>query len=239
MAALGAVLALAGAGWPGAASRCLEDIRCYCEATHEGWFRQPANAASNVVFFLTSAYVAQRSRHMRRESATIALLFAAMLTFVGFGSMVFHGGLTTWGAVFDAVSIFATLGLVTGVTLLRAQVIGLRGLVTVTLGTTAIGALYRLFIFPVTAPLALLFLLLIGYVELRMPKRTLGRRWVAAAWLSFAAGVGLWVLSATPGAPLCYPESVWQGHAFWHAAAAVALLCLWRHVELELCLTAE
>jgi hypothetical protein len=48
--------------------------------------------------------------------------------------------------------------------------------------------------------------------------------------LGFAAIVGR--LSAT-GGPLCRPESLLQGHGFWHLAAAIAVTwwALLRHPE--------
>jgi len=37
------------------------------------------------------------------------------------------------------------------------------------------------------------------------------------------SAIGVWFLSAGEGLPLCAPQSVWQGHALWHALTAVSV----------------
>ena len=57
-----------------------------------------------------------------------------------------------------------------------------------------------------------------GVMMRASPRRHL--RLTALGILAIGALVG--TLSRT-GGPLCRPDSIWQGHGFWHVAAAVAL----------------
>jgi hypothetical protein len=65
---------------------------------------------------------------------------------------------------------------------------------------------------------ALLAIAVIGFVAVVRQKRVL--RLQAVAVLAVGGLVG--TLSRT-GWPLCDPDSIWQGHGFWHLAAAAAL----------------
>ena len=53
-----------------------------------------------------------------------------------------------------------------------------------------------------------------------LPRQRRVLRLQAVAILGVGGAVG--TLSRT-GGPLCYPDSIWQGHGFWHLAAATSL----------------
>jgi hypothetical protein len=71
---------------------------------------------------------------------------------------------------------------------------------------------------PVQAVLAVAVLAAVAF-----PKQQRPRRLLAVAILALGSVVG--TLSRT-GGPLCNPDSLWQGHGFWHLAAA-ASLAIW------------
>jgi hypothetical protein len=56
--------------------------------------------------------------------------------------------------------------------------------------------------------------------------------YLAAAVVAFLAAYAAWLPSRT-GFPLCYPESLWQGHALWHilCAASVGFVYLYGRSE--------
>lgn len=56
---------------------------------------------------------------------------------------------------------------------------------------------------------------------------TVGHRPPALASAIFTSGLVVWFFSRT-GGPLCDPDSVIQGHAVWHVAAAAAFAVLFR-----------
>lgn len=53
-----------------------------------------------------------------------------------------------------------------------------------------------------------------------LPRQQRALRLQAVAILALGGAVG--TLSRT-GGPLCNPDSLWQGHGFWHLAAAISL----------------
>jgi hypothetical protein len=53
-------------------------------------------------------------------------------------------------------------------------------------------------------------------------------KFLAAVFASFGIGAVVWQLSDT-GAPLCDPDSAFQGHGVWHASCAVAAWLLWQY----------
>jgi hypothetical protein len=68
----------------------------------------------------------------------------------------------------------------------------------------------------------------LGLASLIEVRRSLaGRRPPLLAAAVFSAGVVVWFLSRTGGA-LCNPDSLIQGHALWHVAAAAAVGILFR-----------
>jgi hypothetical protein len=71
---------------------------------------------------------------------------------------------------------------------------------------------------PVQAVLAVAVLAAVAFPIQKRP-----RRLQAVAILALGGVVG--TLSRT-GGPLCNPDSLWQGHGFWHLAAA-ASLAIW------------
>lgn len=51
------------------------------------------------------------------------------------------------------------------------------------------------------------------------------------------SAVAVWFLSLGEGLPLCEPDSIWQGHGFWHLGAAAAVTFMVLHVGRNLALT--
>jgi len=258
LAATAVFVALARAGWPGTPSRCLRDFVCYCERpTLEGLARQPWNAWSSLACAPFAVQVAADAAGVRtdrsldeprrRAGAEVGLLFAIAIAIEGMGSLYFHGSLTNWGAVLDAVGIAAIGGVVLLAALLRGGVVGIRG-VRWGLPAVVAGALvYRLFLVPVMAPLFLVLVLAIVLAERRAQRAEAGRRaeaprsrgadrwpargpWFARGMWLFGIGAAVLVLSALPGFPLCGGGLV-QGHALWHLLAAGASWACWRHAR--------
>jgi hypothetical protein len=171
-----------------------------------------------------------RDTELRRSAGGIGVLYAIAIAFEGLGSLFFHGSLTTWGAVLDAAGIAAIQGLVLLVTLLRAGVVGYRGVLVGWPLLVLVGLCYRALV-PVMAPLSLLFTIGI-FIGERRARRVAAptlelRRWFAGTVAMFVAGAIVLALSALPGFPLCSGRLV-QGHAVWHLIAALASGGCWR-----------
>ena len=57
-------------------------------------------------------------------------------------------------------------------------------------------------------------------------------RWLGLAGGIFLIGLVIWRLSHT-GAPLCYPESLLQGHAVWHLLCAISTAAIFVYYQSE------
>ena len=90
------------------------DISRWCERISSGYFREPANALSNIGFILTGIFMVWI---LSREEVTgqnlfigltsVSALYASASIFLGPGSMMMHGTHTVWGAWIDNVSMVA------------------------------------------------------------------------------------------------------------------------------------
>ncbi|HEX3774439.1 MAG TPA: ceramidase domain-containing protein [Polyangiaceae bacterium] len=231
---------LAADGFPGTPSACLTRFVCYCEVPRSGLARQPANTWSNIAFFPVAVWVALDAAKRALEHGALALrfglVFALAASVQGLSSMYFHGSLTTWGAISDAVSMFIVPGLLIAVNLLRLAWLGPALALAPVLASVVCAFAFRLFVFPSMAPLMLIFAIGIALGEWRANRRDENRK--ARGYFLLALGllgVGAltWTLSLRPGFPLCSSRMPW-GHAAWHVIAAALLGVLWLYVRATL-----
>jgi hypothetical protein len=239
VAGLGLVLAMGLAGWPGQPFDCAANP-CYCELTRPGLVKQLGNTWSNLGAVLAGLLLAVHAARLRTSPArvlrphpgldTLGLLLPPVLVFQGVGSMLFHAGLTTWGSALDAMSMFATTGLLVATNLHRLGVLPPPRIGPLWAALMGAGLLAGFLVPAAVANLVFLLFLTILGTEVLLTRR--GRTPSAAL---FRAGLGLhlvgitvWFLSASEGLPLCEPSTPWQGHALWHltAAGAVSLFAL-------------
>ena len=140
----------------------------------------------------------------RRDAATGVLVAA-----IGVGSIAFHGPMPIWGEFVHDLSIVLTLVWVLLVETRRTRFWHLGfGLAAATSITPTVAD-------PVQAVLAVGVLAAVSLQRAQRPYRL-----QAIAILALGSVVG--TLSRT-GGPLCEPDSLWQGHGFWHLSAATSL----------------
>jgi hypothetical protein len=171
-----------------------------CEAVSASWWGQPVNTATAFAFLAVAALIWWR----RSDRVT-----ATLVALIGVGSIAFHGPMPAWGEFLHDASIAWALVWVLAVDLDRRKWLPW-GLALVTLASLT----------PVLAdPAQTVLAVAVVVVELRAGSHRRARLW-AIGLLAVGAVVGR--LSRT-GWPLCDPTSLWQGHGFWHLAAAAAL----------------
>ncbi len=175
-----------------------------CERVLDSFWGQPVNTVTTLAFVVAGLVVAWR---------TDRGWVAAALLATGFGSFVFHGPMPPWGDWAHDVSLVWLL-----------LVAGLSG--TQFERPAGWPALVVLAIVIAAAPGAAdpLGALAAGYAIFAILWRSRSRRvWLAVGLLALGAVVGR--LSAT-GGPWCDPDTLLQGHGFWHLASAGAVV-LW------------
>jgi hypothetical protein len=223
----------AARGWPGAPSRCLHDIVCYCETPVDGWARQPFNTWSNLAcvppaLFIARDAAAQRE-HTPRVRYVLGSSFAFVLSAQGLGSMFFHGSLTQGGAVLDAVSLMLIPAIALGVNLLRLGYLKARQVPAFLGAASALALAFRLFVLPVMAPLVALVVILVLWTGARVWRlersNAVRRTWLGVLGVAAACTL-IWALSLRPGFPLC-PARWPLGHGVFHVAGAGLTTALW------------
>lgn len=178
-----------------------------CERILDGFLAQPANAVTSLGF-VGAAGLVWRTRHRG---------VAAALAATGIGSFLFHGPMWPGSQWAHDVSL-AWLLVSVGVSGTRWQRYG---------GLPALGAVGLLLgVVPVAGDAAA-GLAAAGAIGSALWRRRSGRTWLALGVLGLGAAVGR--LSATDG-PWCNPDTLLQGHSFWHLAAATAVI-LWATEE--------
>ena len=174
-----------------------------CERILESWWGQPVNTVTSAAFVVAAALV-----WWRRHDMPTALFLAA----IGAGSIAFHGPMPVWAEFLHDASIVLTLAWILLVETGRERSWPLAFAVGLAVSVKPVVA------DPAQALLAVAAIGVVLVVSRRRP-----RRLPAVGILAAGALVG--TLSRT-GGPLCDPDSIWQGHGFWHVAAAAALT-LW------------
>ena len=231
-------LMVGAGGWPGAISECVAAGDCSCEAIGSGLVAQPVTTVSSAAFLVVAAAVlAARPTAQCNRMTTEPVyrrLFVAVVVALTLGSAAFHGSLTEWGGWLDltAVHLFVSFVLWYDLAVLgeRSTRWFLTGyaLTNVALGA-AMWAVDNGYAKYTTGALILAALA----VEVGLARRVERRRgWLVTGIATYALGSALWVLWRQDG-PWCRPDSLLQGHALWHALAAVTVWCVYRYLRSE------
>ncbi|MGQ0848506.1 MAG: hypothetical protein ACT4OP_05220 [Actinomycetota bacterium] len=171
-----------------------------CERILDSWWGQPVNTATALSFVLSGLVIWR----LRRDRVT-ALLVAA----VGFGSVAFHGPMPWWGQFAHDLTIAWALVWVIFTEARRRH-----------WWPGAFGAASLLVLNPQAADLTQASLAALALFLVLKARDQRPARLTAAGLLAVGAVVG--TLSRT-GWPWCRPGAIWQGHGFWHIAAAASL----------------
>ena len=173
-----------------------------CEAITSGILGQPVNAVSTIVFLVVGFWV------MRQGSQARWIGIALIAT--GLGSFLFHGPMPPGNEWAHDVSLAWLLAVIAGY--------GTRWENWSRVPTALILAVLTFLVPAVADPLAVvLSILAVGSVLWR------DRAWATIGPLLVAVLAGIYGRLGATGGPLCDPSSLWQPHAVWHIAAAVAV----------------
>ena len=252
VAILAAYFFWALSGWIGEANGCLPDGNCYCEAASSNGVvlaKQPANTLSAFVPVLVGLYIlliADRSRRSGNPNPMLGgglypVAYGALVMFLGFGSMAFHGSLTRFGGWLDTLSmILFVVGLLV-YTVARVLRVDDRERLVATLfvgaGGVLAGATWLLdgsgiWAFAVLVAATVLLELAVSAFGIRGLRRA-PVPWLLLTLATFAVALAIWFLY-WDGGLLCQPTSLLQGHAIWHLLAmAVVPFLIFRYLQTE------
>jgi hypothetical protein len=258
---LASFLLFVALGWPGDPDSCTTESpnTCYCEAydlaeveANAPGVRQPGNTWFNLYSIFSSAilvaflrkdrltFQGRTAPNLMRSDSWIPDIYLFAVLFLGLGSMWFHASLTSWGGLFDGLSMYiyaAFLVFYTAIRLCGRQIIFWIGYPTFVIMMTILHALkvpsFALIIILVVCYLLLEVLIWIERREFALGEPAPILLWIFAA-VSIIAATIFWVLSQT-GKRLCDPDTWAQPHGLlWHPLAgvmAVLLYFYWREEE--------
>jgi hypothetical protein len=201
---------------------------CFCENPRLGsLFLQPSNSWSSFGYVFTGFFLMLDARARRGSNAFPpegAIMFGIAAITVGVGSVLLHATLTLWGQFADVLGMYLVSGFALVYALAkigrldRAKSAMLYIVVCAVLVTVLlIAPEARRWLFFVV----LLTALIIEIVFARPLRPNVILRYLLLGVVVKAVGFGVWVLDQNR--TLCAPDSLIQGHAFWHLCGAVSL----------------
>lgn len=215
-----------------------------CEPISHGFLREPASTYSSLAFVLAAVVIVVLGRRRRRAlnrapgaaaghepSSTV---YAILVAGIGLGSMFQHGPNPYWADLAHDLPLAATL-----IFIIADSAADLAGRARVwwwwALPTAVLAPVIHFFPQPgdmAQGAVSVVTVLLGVYRAYRRPAL---RRAIAWTIVLLAIG-GIIEILASPGWPLCDPETRWwYGHGVWHAFVAAGLAALapalgWRGV---------
>jgi hypothetical protein len=224
---------------------------CFCErlrGTKPGdngvWIAQPVNTITNLWFVLVGLLIAyaadtkqlpskewwEHNHNLMTQDSLYSLVFALDTCLVGVGSSFLHASFTTWGRQLDMIAMYLVASFLLLYPLLRdghmtkqqavwAYCCGNMCLTYWTVRVATPESTRRLF----TTLLATSWSIEILIVDPEWAKRNpKARRIFFLNFAMFCVAAIQWKASES-GGPLCFPESIFQGHSLWHFQSALGI----------------
>lgn len=194
-----------------------------CETIGSGVFAQPINAVSSFSFSVIGLAAIWWATRVEGNERVVRIVFGVLMVLTGAGSVMFHGPQGTGSQFGHDVTFLVTVWFVAVIN--TAQAYGWRR--SVEWGTFVVGGLV-LSLALVLSPGLTNVLMVATVISLVVSDIVLHRRgrvsssWYVVSLVTIAVAVAMFLLGRT-GAPLCDPDSLFQGHGLWHVLAAISL----------------
>ncbi len=202
-----------------------------CEELHKGDLVQPVNALSSLAYVGVGIAIAVQALRTGRTVAR-SLVYAACLSAVGLGSVMFHGPQPDGSRVMHDLPILVTVLFIVNHDLhlvLRRPRHELTTFVAAALAATVL-TLVSLDAGIAATGVGVAAIAVLEFVVYRRhlrPIETRRQRWAYAAIIAIAAlAAASWLLGRT-GSPACDPDGVFQFHGLWHAVSSLVFGLWW------------
>lgn len=210
----------------------------FCEAARDGWVKQPANALSNLGFVVAGLAVGWRARYPEHLGDTLSRFpglatgYACLVVLLGPASAAMHATQSSWGGVLDLTSMYlvASFAAAYAVTRWRRResrffwqvfVLFVVACELVGLWAGEVPVVHRAG--NVAFALLLVVALVVETIVRKAGRTRMDLRYGVAALMSMLVAFAIWNLSQHGW---CDPDSLVQGHAFWHLLGAAAAYLL-------------
>lgn len=216
----------------------------FCELPSGKLIKEPINTWSNFGFILVGLMIAwhmmcgsfNANNNFFTRKPFISILFSSLVVCLGPCSMAKHASNTQIGGELDMVSMNLLCAFLIAYGTQRFFYMGIVYFISVfVLGAIVCEWISQLqhYIPIVKSPNNLIFAvfvilsIIMEVLIILLQQSNIQKRWGVWCLATFAISFLIWNLSIT-GAPLCNPQSWFQGHALWHILDAVALFFLFR-----------
>jgi membrane protein len=206
---------------------CLStETGCFCEAFRSSFVRQPVNSLTSLAFVFVGIVAFDKKRPWLN-------LLAASMVVTGIGSTYYHMSMTFWGQYIDVAGMHMIALLIVLFSFRGTPKIKSRFKLIYIIAFSCVA--FLLYVAPETRRFLFAFLTVVGLVFefLFAPNRRTASsyRYLICGIITMATGFIVWILDNNH--TLCSPESIFQGHGFWHIAGAASALLLWKHYQLS------
>lgn len=196
-----------------------------CEHIGQGLLGQPVNAVSTLAYVIVAVLLLWRVLGVRpRASLTI---YAVIVAGIGFGSVMFHGPMPSWGRFAHDLTIAAVLAFVIAfdASLVRAATVRM----TLVIFAALVGVSAVVLVVSPDASNAVVAVFVGGAAGAELVVIRLASSRTTAPTPVWILGAAVLIVGAVlnglgrTDAPFCDPDSVVQFHALWHVLTAFVL----------------
>ncbi len=234
-------------GWLGKAR---SGIMLFCEEARVGMIKQPANSFSNLAFSIAGIYMAWSiykdnfsNKNLFSRYKWYPLLMAIILVLLGAGSFAMHASNTFWGGFFDLLAMFLASSFFFSYALKRSLNISNLLFLVVFFSCVLFCSWVWMqpwnhfgFILSVGEIIFASQLLIAIGIELFMYNKSYFKtdlKWGVGSIAVFILAFAIWNLSRTQESLWCNPNSLVQGHAFWHILNALSFYGIFKYYVSE------
>jgi hypothetical protein len=217
---------------------------CFCETVSTSFIRQPINAYSNLGYIIVGIAILiylkkteqSRGTHAVLSGLTrrILILFGVAYIIVGIGSFLYHATFIFFGEEMDDDSMYLI-----GIFLLlfeysRIRQISTKQFLWIYFSTNTIFEIIIYFLPVVRGGLFVGLMLILFWIEwkARQKESITGEvKLTDQANLCFFMGYIFWLVDKLH--IMCFPDSIFQGHAVWHLMTAYAGWVMLKAMDVE------
>ena len=196
----------------------------WCEATRCSWITEPSNTWSNLAYIIVAIYIFVRFRKLFPRLSRLFLIVGVTL---GLFSGIYHASYTFFFQVFDFIGMYMVSCLLIVLNQHRSnEEHGFGRLVLNYVVYILLSTMLTLVFYYTGLPFQVIFFFHLCYVayqewQIRKVEGSIQYKFFFSAIASLTIGL---VFSALDVKRIvCFPNSIYQGHAVWHLLAALSI----------------